>query len=396
MTAPASARTPVAALRPTASQMTPPPILPVLEGPDLLRSAPSTVASVLDVGVPILVTRGAVAIELALRDAGIGPGAEVLVPAFHCPSMVAPVRASGAAPVFYGIDEDLGIEPQALEARVTARTRALLAPHFFARTQDFTGLRRLCDAHRLVLIEDCAHAFFGAPLGRPVGSQGHYAVASPRKFFALAEGGLLTSAQRDLRGLKLRRPSASRSVRLLFDSVDVAVASGRLAAIAPAIRAIKAARRSTRREPVANDGAEQLSQHIAAGRPAAEHAAWATSALLRQLMTDRATSRRREHFERTVTRLAGAAGLELLFTELPQDSVPYMVPVVLSNPRRQFTALKERGVPVWRWEYSERGICAVTDRYAEALVQVPCHQSLTAAEIDWMVATLLDVGRLGG
>ena len=61
--------------------------------------------------------------------------------------------------------------------------------------------------------------------------------------------------------------------------------------------------------------------------------------------------------------------------------MPYMVPILLGDPARQFAAFKQRGLPMWRWETSARGFCAVTDRYADALVQIPCHQSLSADEL---------------
>ena len=153
-------------------------MLPVLRAADCIPTR-SDERSVLDVGSPLLVARGAVAILLALRHARIGSGAEVLVPAFNCPSMIAPVRAAGAAAVPYAINEDLSIDTASLERLITSRTRALLAAHLLGRINDLAGIKTLCEERGIVLIEDCAHAFFGATAAGPVGSTGHYAVASP-------------------------------------------------------------------------------------------------------------------------------------------------------------------------------------------------------------------------
>jgi len=73
--------------------------------------------------------------------------------------------------------------------------------------------------------------------------------------------------------------------------------------------------------------------------------------------------------------------------------VPYMMPVILRHPEQQFGVLKSQGLPMWRWEHSMIGSCAVADRYAQALIQLPCHQALSSAERDQMVAIIAADGR---
>jgi dTDP-4-amino-4,6-dideoxygalactose transaminase len=189
------------------------PVLPVLTGRTLLGGAPSSLPSLAQLGRPALVVSGEAAIYGALLSGAVGPADEVLVPAFHCPSMVNPIRQRGATPVYYGINEDLTLNEPDIESRLTRRTRALIAPHLFGRVQRLAHLRELCDAARIILIEDCAHAFFGTIGEVPIGSTGHFAIASPRKFFPLAEGGLLTSASGAALP-RLQRPSAARGVRV--------------------------------------------------------------------------------------------------------------------------------------------------------------------------------------
>ncbi len=360
------------------------PVLPVLGGRDLLPRKKSTVASVLDVGDPIFLSSGSEAIRGALIHAGVGVGDDVLVPAFNCPAMVTPIDSVGATAVFFGITEDLRIDTAAVEPRLGPRARALIAPHLFGRVQDLRDIRALCDARGLRLIEDCAHALFGD--GRPmVGATGDYAIASPRKFLPLAEGGLLTSRVHDLRGLRMERATAFQAVRTAFDTLDIAVAHGRLPAMTPFISSAKALQRTlAARTRPRSPGPPVLAR--AAKQPLAA-AAWVTRGLVRHLMTEDLLARRRANFRFLRAALAGMTAVKLVTDEPPNDPsfVPYMLPVLLSRPRQQFARLKQSGVPIWRWEHSHLGACRVTDWYAEALVQIPCHQSLGPDELTYIV-----------
>ena len=97
--------------------------------------------------------------------------------------------------------------------------------------------------------------------------------------------------------------------------------------------------------------------------------------------------KRRENYAAIRTRLETMRGMRLLDVQDPR-AAPYMVPVILADPIRQFPALKSHGMPMWRWEHSIRGICPVTDRYAESLIQLPCHQSLSVCERDALLEVL--------
>lgn len=362
-------------------------MLPVLRVADCFPAHASIERSVLDVGSPLLVARGAVAILLALRHAGIGSGAEVLVPAYHCPSMVAPVRAAGAATVLYEINEDLSASFASLERLITPKTRAMLVPHLLGRVGDLTAIKALCEARGIVLIEDCAHTFFGATVAGPVGSLGHYAVASPRKFFPIAEGGLLTSAARDLRELSLPVATWSRSVQSAVRMVDTAVANGRLRAFAPLLGIARHLRTALRGKPAQRVSA---SPHGEEADPYNVELDVRQSVALaggagRYLFNIGLIEARRRNFAHLVAGIRGAAAGRVLDMPPVSTFVPYVVPLLLADPQRHFAQLKQLGVPMWRWEYSPRGVCEVTDRYSQSLVQLPCHQSLRTHELERIV-----------
>lgn len=157
------------------------------------------VPSILEAGRSRHVSQGRMAIALALEHASIGPGDEVLVPAYHCVAMVEPVRHVGATPVFYRIGRDTSVDIGDLAARLSPASKAVVAVHYFGFPQrTLPALRALCDGRGLTLIEDCAHAFFGSQDGIPFGAMGDYAVASSWKFFPIPEGGYLVSARHPL------------------------------------------------------------------------------------------------------------------------------------------------------------------------------------------------------
>jgi len=372
------------------------PMLPVFEFAACVRPRGALEKSVLDVGTPRHVVSGSAAINLALGHASVRAGDEVLVPAFNCPSMVVPVRALGATPAWYGIEENLEVNVRTLERAIGPRTRAMLVPRLFGVVQDLGPIRALCDARSVIMIEDCAHAFFRPRDAGDAGSVGHYTVASTRKFFPVPEGGILTSATRNLASLNVAGVSLVQSARAMFDTVDIAAGYQRLGAFGSLLRAAKAARQ---RAPAVNadasanaDASKIVDLAVEPATTLAVRSAAAVARFLPARLADtNLVEARRRNYLRLVRGLQSMPALRLLQMPAVEAFVPYIVPVLLPDPPRQFPRLKELGVPMWRWEYSQSGICQVTDWYSRALIQLPCHQSLTDAEIDRMLELIASV-----
>lgn len=349
-------------------------------------------SSLLDLDEVALVSQGRAAIALALETNAIGSGDEVLLPAFNCPAMSSAVRAVGATPVFFRIQESLEIRPEDVTAVATARTRAVLIPHLFVRKQPHSLFATLRDRTSWLLIEDCAHSFFGEPGDGPMGSSGDVAVGSIGKFFPTRWGGVLGSARRRL-GLRLQSSSLSLQAKLLANSVEEAADFGRLgvssAAIAHLLKAVSHARSNRRSaKPAATPSTGHLESRADAfgdvDMPRLhQEAGWWASRLLRARGTFAARAgRRHESFLRLRDRLRDLRHARPLPGPASPDFPPYVLPLILDEPARHFQELRAVGVPMYRWEYSPRGICPVTDWYRESLIQLPCHDSMTAREID--------------
>jgi hypothetical protein len=356
-------------------------ILPVATPGDfgVFRQTAET-PSVLDLRPGRVVRRGAVAMQLCLRAERIGRGDEVLLPAFHCRSMVAPILAVGATPVFYGITEELQYDLADLRRRISReRTRALVVPHFFGRVQDLAPLRELCGAS-IVLIEDCAHALLSTS-DRRLGEWSDYVIASPRKFVPVPEGGFLAGRKMSSAAEPLSAPSLKANLRVAYDLVDLAVAAGRMRLLGAPLAGARKVRHLLRPKsgsqgqplPATSAAPDEEIRTVLSGPEAATAV---TRFLLAHWQVGNAARVRRRNYESLVRSMATARELRVVQSSLPLSPMPYMVPVVLANPDVQFAQLKQTAIPIWRWEESQRGICAVTDWYAKALVQVPCHQAL--------------------
>jgi dTDP-4-amino-4,6-dideoxygalactose transaminase len=121
----------------------------------------------------LCVANGTIALIAALTAAGVGPGDEVIVPAYTWDGVSAAVIFAGAAPVFADIDPDTYcLDVESARATITPRTRAILPVHLAMRFADMDALLDLARARGLRVIEDCAHAHGGSFRGRGAGVDG--------------------------------------------------------------------------------------------------------------------------------------------------------------------------------------------------------------------------------
>jgi dTDP-4-amino-4,6-dideoxygalactose transaminase len=154
------------------------------------------------------------ALHLAYLAAGVGPGDEVIVPAFTFVATAAAVVYCGADPVFADITSPLrpSIDPDEVAARITPRTRAVVAVHFAGFPAAVDRLRALCDEHSVALIEDVAHAPSATLGGRKLGTFGTAGAFSffSNKILSCGEGGLLSTNDDEIaeRARRLRSADA--------------------------------------------------------------------------------------------------------------------------------------------------------------------------------------------
>lgn len=372
------------------------PLSPVLSNRSLKTKPDNTTPSLLDLPNQLFVTSGRAAISLALEHAGVTSGDEVLVPAFHCESMISPVHWRKADPVFYQIHSDTTIDLDDIKRRYTHRCKAIIATHYFGFMQNFQPLRQWCDEKEIIFIEDCAHAFFGKNDVASVGGFGDYAIASSMKFFPIYDGGILASKRLPLDNIALKKTSWGTEAKVSLNTLERSISYKRLGLMGWLLgkgmaaknmlwRYLKSTTKIETKGPSSSEGAYGLDEqwiHIATTR--------ISHKLLRHSDNNRIAHYRRRNYQILDAALGKLPGVRPLFSSLPEHCIPLVYPLYIEHPERHFRTLKELGVPIWR--FGEFLDPLVTERefphsqeLSKHVFQFPCHQELSNRELDWMI-----------
>jgi dTDP-4-amino-4,6-dideoxygalactose transaminase len=145
---------------------------------------------------------GTSALSLVLAALGIGPGDEVVVPAFGCAPIASTVVTSGATPVFADVRADtMTLDPHLAEAAISSRTRAIMPAHQFSVMADMPAFEAIAARHGVRLVEDSAVAQGAVLHGRPAGTWGDAGVFSfvqVKSFGMPGEGGAVVTGDADL------------------------------------------------------------------------------------------------------------------------------------------------------------------------------------------------------
>ena len=141
----------------------------------------------------VAMNSGTSALWVALMGLGIGPGDEVIVPGYTFIASMSSIVFARATPVLAEIDETLNLDPHDVEARIGPRTKAIMAVHMLGNPARMSELQAIADAHKLILVEDCAQAMGARYDGKPVGSIGAAGAFSFNSFKVLTagDGGML-------------------------------------------------------------------------------------------------------------------------------------------------------------------------------------------------------------
>ena len=367
------------------------PLAPALSRASFGRAG--KVPSVLDAGQLRLVTSGRIAIGLALQTIGVSAGDTVLMPAYHSASMVPPVAWRGATARFYHVHPDARVDLADVMVRLDASVKAIVVTHYFGFIQDLAPIRAWCDAHQVALVEDCAHCFFGAQAGQPVGSTGDYAIASSMKFFPACEGGVLASTRHTLDAIALHSAGAGFEAKVVLNTLEYSFAYGRL----PVLRRLLALPLRAK---------EFIWNRKAPGRPALAPASsdseagfdpawldkrmsWFARLLLRRVSGARIVALRRAHYAVLENACRDLAGGRPLHAGLPDGVCPWMFPLIVDDADAVFARLHLAGVPVTRFaEGTDASACSNSARLQRHVLAFPCHQELLAEELAWIIAQI--------
>ncbi|MEM5565201.1 DegT/DnrJ/EryC1/StrS family aminotransferase [Psychroserpens sp. AS72] len=119
-----------------------------------------------------LVSSGTAAVSVALASAGVGAGDEVIMPTFTFVASFEAIMMLGAIPVLVDIDDTLTLDPKAVEAAITSKTKAVMVVQMCGSMGDLDSLQSICTKHNLLFVEDACQAIGGTYNGKPLGSIG--------------------------------------------------------------------------------------------------------------------------------------------------------------------------------------------------------------------------------
>jgi UDP-4-amino-4-deoxy-L-arabinose-oxoglutarate aminotransferase len=304
------------------------------------------------------------AMHLALRAAGVGPGDEVIVPAFTYVSTAIVAVYCGAEPVFADIDPTtLTITAETVEPLLTPRTRAIIPMHYAGPPADFEPIRELVAGRNVTVVEDAAHAFGSSRDGRRVGADADFVAFSfaPTKQIASSNGGLLLFKD----GERRTEINQLAFLGLAADTYHRTVARG----VSPT-------------QHVARIGHKYKIDDLAAA------VAFAGIEQLEEIVQHRAAL-----VERYYRQLADITEVELLPRRTNASISWYILPIRVPAARRDGLRghLAERNIdstvhypnlleqPAFR---NCRGVVPNTVRATSRVISLPLHRSLTLGEVD--------------
>lgn len=332
---------------------------------------------------------GRIAILHALQCIGITEKDTVLVPAYHCMSMIEPVLWLGARVKFYKVDQNLCPLIDLQQDSEHHDVKAVIIPHFFGFMQDIT---KLCDYFNkldIAVIEDCAHAFFGERDGQNAGESGDYSITSTVKFFPGTEGGVLYSAKHAIPDLKLARRSLYQQLKAaknILEHCQLSNAPKKLSASQPTESLRAASLSADELCYVSKSKLNYLDPH-----KISLPLSWADSLVLHKTSHHWIVEQRRANYQYLAGLLKGLNNATLIFPDLLPGTVPYVLPLLIHKPELHFSRLKIAGVPLWRWEELIVNECPISNDYRLKLIQLPIHQSLRTHELDWIAQQLWQV-----
>lgn len=147
-----------------------------------------------------LVSSGTAALTTALSALGVGYGDEVIMPAFTFVASFEAVLSVGAVPVMVDVDDTLTLDPSAVKAAITAKTKCIMPVHMCGSMADLDALQAICKEHNLILLEDACQAIGGTYKGKKLGTIGDAGTFSFDyvKTMTCGEGGVVMTNREDV------------------------------------------------------------------------------------------------------------------------------------------------------------------------------------------------------
>jgi len=322
---------------------------------------------------------------------GIERGARILVPSYLCRAAIDPLFAYGLNVDFYAVKRDCTINLVDLERRITAATRAMVIVHYFGFPQPIGQLRKLCDDHKIALIEDCAHVLSGEVEGRSLGTVGDAAVFSWRKFLPVYDGGeLIINRKVAPTRMSWTNESGLFSLKVAANMLDARLVGARQPALKVFYGGVRAGELLYRKFSGRLRESPMMQAEASSIDFSVQNVNWPMSRLSRWTRNhsniQRIVERRRRNYEMLLDGVAMVADIQPLFSALPPSVCPWVFPALLNGLTGAHTLLRRKGIPACTWG-GVRHPRTLGDSFGDSdflyenLVFLPVHQSLREQDI---------------
>lgn len=338
--------------------------------------------------------RGRDALVDGLELLDIKPDSKILIPAYMCDSVIAPLRERGYTLFFFDIEEDLSFNLKMLEGLIkTLDVRAILAPHYFGFPAKIQDLVRLCNMHGVQVIEDCAHSFLTKINDKSVGSFGNIAIFSMRKTLAVPDGGALKfnckppALEYAIRPTKISLQDISYLIQRIIEFIIVKV--GRVNIYSNMFVRL--------RKYVTSACSPNVNGSDTIGYEKFSNPSWMLRAYLRnETYLQEISSLRLKNFQ-TLAKNLKNSNIEVLFENIPMGCVPqyFILKDATGNLVDKF---RENCIGVTNWPGDELPIIVrdnpkrfpIANKLSNTLVMLPVHQNISQYHIKGMLELLLD------
>lgn len=334
-----------------------------------------------------------------MQKLGVTNGSQVLLPTYHCPTMISPAVALGAEVIFYPLNETGAPDIEWLEKNMGSRITVLLMAHFFGIPQSISTIRRWCDQHNIFLIEDCAHAIFGSIEEDRIGSIGDIAIGSLPKFFPVLEGGFWISNNPKIVPPSLKAIPASSQIKSAANMIDEGARFSRLAGLNTLFRILFCSIRLIRKilfksllrpTPKQSHNNYNIDVNLAKSK-LTTLSRWICIMSARQKIIDT----RQKNYRLLAYELSGNDNYKPLFSKIPASCAPYVFPLWVESPDPGYLKLRSIGLPVSRWDRLWSNVPMIERDFgmdwSHHVLQIACHQDLSDADIFRIAKTIKEI-----
>jgi len=339
----------------------------------------------------------------------------ILLPAFHCPSVVEPVLRAGMRPAFYRVDRNMELDLDDLRARLHGDVAAVLFINYLGFPSRFEPLLSELRSRDMLAIEDCAHACVQVDPLELAGRRGDAAIYSFWKLVPSGVGGGLWLSE----GARVGLPSLSRVPvrdslvrgKHLFEELVTSLGDASLAAKAyawvertriwakslgrsPIVSSIGSASPSVATETLPDENARE---YFFDTRLANSRLPWMAEQIMARADLTSIVNARRRNYRMLASTLDQSSPVRIARPELRERISPLAFPVSIKNRSMHDVALRARGIPVWTFgntlhralfECADPRTLADASHLADTMLLIPVHQLLEETDMSAFADTI--------